>query len=107
MLRSSGMSALIKKSSFLERNQTNTYLKAHDKVLCIADGEGRNGVWLAMQGMQVVGFDASDVALAKAKKFAEHNQVQVAYSYSDTDSFNWQSTEYDAVVGVFIQLQTP
>ena len=83
------------------------YLKSNDKVLCIADGEGRNGVWLAKQGMQVVGFDASDIALAKAKKFAEANQVKVAYSFSDTDSFDWQVSEYDAVVGIFIQFADP
>ena len=51
------------------------YLKSKDKVLCIADGEGRNVVWLAKQGMQVVGFDASDIALSKARQFAKDNQV--------------------------------
>lgn len=86
---------------------TKQYLKSGDKVLCIADGEGRNGVWLAKQGMQVVGFDASDVALAKAKKFAEENQVQVSYSFSDTDSFHWQANEYDAIIGIFIQFADP
>ena len=83
------------------------YLKVNDKVLCIADGEGRNGVWLAKQGMHVVGFDASDIALAKAKKFAQDNQVEVEYSFSDTDSFDWQVNEYDAVVGIFIQFADP
>ena len=83
------------------------YLKPRDKVLCIADGEGRNGVWLAKQGMQVVGFDASDIALAKAKKFAADNQVQVEYSFSDTDSYSWGNSVYDAVVGIFIQFADP
>jgi 2-polyprenyl-3-methyl-5-hydroxy-6-metoxy-1,4-benzoquinol methylase len=83
------------------------YLKVNYKVLCIADGEGRNGVWLAKQGMHVVGFDASDIALAKAKKFAQENHVQVDYSFSDTDSFDWQVNEYDAVVGIFIQFADP
>jgi 2-polyprenyl-3-methyl-5-hydroxy-6-metoxy-1,4-benzoquinol methylase len=90
MLPSFGMSALIKKSLFLEQEpneylveQTQKYLKAGDQVLCIADGEGRNGVWLAKQGMQVVGFDASDIALSKARKFAKDNHVAVEYSFSD------------------------
>lgn len=83
------------------------YLKKNDKVLCIADGEGRNGVWLAKQGMRVVGFDASDIALEKAKKFAQDHQVEVAYSFSDTDSFDWEANEYDAVVGIFIQFADP
>lgn len=76
-------------------------------MLCIADGEGRNGVWLAKQGMQVVGFDSSDIALAKAKRFAKENQVQVEYSFSDTDHFTWYANTYDAVVGIFIQFADP
>ncbi len=87
--------------------KTKQYLKPKDKVLCIADGEGRNGVWLAKQGMQVIGFDASDIALAKAKQFAKDNQVQVEYSFSDTDSYAWQENTYDAVIGIFIQFADP
>jgi 2-polyprenyl-3-methyl-5-hydroxy-6-metoxy-1,4-benzoquinol methylase len=87
--------------------QARNHLKPKDKVLCIADGEGRNGVWLATQGMQVVGFDASDIALGKAKQFAKDNQVEVEYSFSDTDSFDWQENEYDAVIGIFIQFADP
>jgi cyclopropane fatty-acyl-phospholipid synthase-like methyltransferase len=83
--------------------KTKQYLKPGDKVLCIADGEGRNGVWLAKQGMQVIGFDASDIALSKAKKFAKDNQVEVEYSFSDTDSYAWSENTYDAVIGIFIQ----
>lgn len=87
--------------------KVNQYLKKNDKILCIADGEGRNGVWLAKQGMKVVGFDASDIALAKAKQFAKENQVDIEYSFSDTDSFFWGENVYDAVVGIFIQFADP
>jgi 2-polyprenyl-3-methyl-5-hydroxy-6-metoxy-1,4-benzoquinol methylase len=83
--------------------KTKEYLKSKSRVLCIADGEGRNGVWLAKQGMQVVGFDASDIALVKAKQFAKDNQVSVEYSFSDADSFSWDANAYDAVIGIFIQ----
>ncbi len=83
--------------------KTQEYLKSGKKVLCIADGEGRNGVWLAKQGMQVVGFDASDIALAKANRFAKDHQVQVEYFFSDSDGFVWQENAYDAVIGIFIQ----
>jgi SAM-dependent methyltransferase len=87
--------------------KTHQYLKPKEKILCIADGEGRNGVWLAKQGMQVIGFDASNIALAKAKKLAQDNQVEVDYSFSDTDSFAWQENTYDAVIGIFIQFADP
>lgn len=88
-------------------DQSKRFLTPGNKVLCIADGEGRNGVWLAKQGMHVVGFDASDIALAKAKQFAKDNQVEVEYSFSDTDGFTWQTNSYDAVVGIFIQFADP
>jgi len=87
--------------------QTKRYLQPGNKVLCIADGEGRNGVWLAKQGMKVEGFDASDIALAKAKQFAKDNQVEVEYSFSDTDSFAWHANNYDSVIGIFIQFADP
>ena len=57
--------------------------------------------------MQVVGFDASDIALAKAKQFAKENQVEVEYTFSDTDSFAWQPNAYDAVIAIFIQFADP
>lgn len=87
--------------------KTPKYLKKNDKVLCIADGEGRNGVWLAKQGMQVVGFDASDIALSKARQFAKENQVEVEYSFSDTDTYAWPENIYDAVIAIFIQFADP
>ena len=87
--------------------QTLQYLKSGSSVLCIADGEGRNGVWLAKQGMRVTGFDVSDIALAKANQFAADNKVNIQYSLCDTDGFDWQSNTYDAVIGVFIQFADP
>ncbi|QWE25882.1 bifunctional 2-polyprenyl-6-hydroxyphenol methylase/3-demethylubiquinol 3-O-methyltransferase UbiG [Polynucleobacter sp. AP-Ainpum-60-G11] len=88
-------------------DQASQYLKPKSSVLCIADGEGRNGVWLAKQDMQVTGFDVSDIALAKANQFAVDNNVNIQYSLCDTDSFDWQVNAYDAVVGIFIQFADP
>ena len=88
-------------------DQASQYLKPKSSVLCIADGEGRNGVWLAKQGMQVTGFDVSDIALAKANQFAADNNVNIQYSLCDTDGFDWQINAYDAVVGIFIQFADP
>lgn len=87
--------------------QAKQYLQSGDRVLCIADGEGRNGVWLAKQGLNVVGFDVSDKALAKAKQLALDNQVSITYSLCDVDGFDWQANAYDAIVGIFIQFADP
>lgn len=87
--------------------QASIHLKSGNQVLCIADGEGRNGVWLARQGMTVTGFDVSDIALAKAKQFAKDNQVDIRYSLCDSDGFDWQAQFYDAVIAIFIQFADP
>lgn len=87
--------------------QATQYLQVGNTVLCIADGEGRNGVWLAKQGMRVTGFDVSDIALAKANQFAADNEVNIQYSLCDTDSFDWLANQYDAVIAIFIQFADP
>lgn len=83
--------------------KTKQYLKPGANVLCIADGEGRNGVWLAKQGIKVDAFDVSDIALGKAKQFAKDNSVEVSYSLSNADGWDWQLASYDAIVAIFIQ----
>lgn len=87
--------------------QASQYLKPNSSVLCIADGEGRNGVWLAQQGMHVTSFDVSDIALAKANQFAKDSQVNIQYSLCDTDGFDWQANSYDAIIAIFIQFADP
>ncbi len=44
-------------------------LPASGTALCIADGEGRNSVWLAEQGLDVTAFDFSPLAVDKAKNW--------------------------------------
>ena len=87
--------------------QAKEYVASGSKVLCIADGEGRNGVFLAKEhACEVVAFDSSDVAMAKAQKFSQESGVekQITWTLSDFDSFpGWQPNTYDAIVGIFIQ----
>lgn len=91
----------------------NAYLKsqaAHlvpGTALAVADGEGRNGVWLAQQGLQVDAFDFSENALRKAQALAQSRQVAVNWVHSDWQSFNWRPAHYDNVVGIFFQFATP
>src|SRR5689334_16377449 len=78
---------------FLFGSEPNAWLRAHadlfhagQRVLCVADGEGRNSVWLARRGAAVDAFDISDVGVAKARRHAAANGVSVNYSVSDCDS---------------------
>jgi 2-polyprenyl-3-methyl-5-hydroxy-6-metoxy-1,4-benzoquinol methylase len=79
------------------------YLKPGMKCLAVADGEGRNGVWLAQQGLEVVSIDSSAVALAKAKQLAKQRGAQVKFEQVDLLQCQWPVAEYDVVVGIFIQ----
>src|SRR5690242_15012453 len=49
------------------------------RALCVADGEGRNSVWLAEQGLEVTAFDFSPVGVEKARKLAAARGVSVRY----------------------------
>jgi 2-polyprenyl-3-methyl-5-hydroxy-6-metoxy-1,4-benzoquinol methylase len=89
------------------QTQAKRHLKKGDTVLCVADGEGRNSVWLAKQGMQVDAFDLSEVALNKAISLAKEEAVHVKFSLASTEAWDWQSNQYDAVVGIFIQFADP
>ena len=89
------------------QTQAKQYLKKGDAVLCVADGEGRNSVWLATQGMQVDAFDLSEVALDKALALAKEEAVHVQFNLASTDAWDWQPNQYDAVIGIFIQFADP
>jgi 2-polyprenyl-3-methyl-5-hydroxy-6-metoxy-1,4-benzoquinol methylase len=89
------------------QTQAKQYLKKGDAVLCVADGEGRNSVWLAKQGMQVDAFDLSEVALKKANALATEQAAHVQFTLASTDTWDWQPNQYDAVVGIFIQFADP
>ncbi len=77
------------------------------RVLCVADGEGRNSVWLAGHGCAVDAFDPSAVAVAKARRLAARRGVSVSYSVADADTWPWPETTYDAVAAIFIQFADP
>jgi 2-polyprenyl-3-methyl-5-hydroxy-6-metoxy-1,4-benzoquinol methylase len=87
--------------------QATRFLKQGDSVLCVADGEGRNSVWLAKQGMRVDAFDLSQIALNKAIALAKEQAVQVQFSLVSSDDWDWKPNHYDAVVGIFIQFADP
>jgi hypothetical protein len=94
--------------------EPNEYLRQHasawppgSRVLCVADGEGRNSVWLARRGIEVEAFDISDVGVEKARKLAAAASVAVAYSICDCDDFAWPQGKYDGIAAVFVQFADP
>ncbi len=79
-------------------------LPSSGSALAVGDGEGRNGVWLARQGLDVTAVDASAVGLAKGKRLAADHGVQALYHTVEEDLQNWAwpHEHYDLVAAIFI-----
>jgi len=77
------------------------------RVLAVADGEGRNGVFLAGKGFDVLSVDASPVAVAKALDLASRRGVILQAQVVDLEDWVWPEAAFDAVVAVFIQFAPP
>lgn len=82
-------------------------LKAGQSALAVADGEGRNGVWLAQQGLQVLSVDSSGVAQAKARKLADERGVTLQFENADMLAWDWGDARFDVIVAIFIQFADP
>ncbi len=82
-------------------------LPAASRILSVADGEGRNSVWLARHGQRVHAVEFSPVALDKARRFARRHGVEVEFEQADVLGWPWPAGCYDAVVAIFIQFATP
>lgn len=100
--------------SYLFGEQPNAFLarqadrlRPGQTALAVADGEGRNGVWLARQGLTVTTTDLSPRALAKARALAERHGVSIDARLADLETWDWPSGAFDVVVGVFIQFAPP
>jgi SAM-dependent methyltransferase len=76
-------------------------------ALAVADGEGRNGVWLAERGLDVLSIDWSPTAQAKAQTLARERGVQMRTERVDLLAFPWPTAAYDIIVGIFFQFLNP
>ncbi|MHB1247518.1 MAG: SAM-dependent methyltransferase [Sulfuriferula sp.] len=82
-------------------------LQSGQSVLAVADGEGRNGVWLAQQGLQVWSVDSSSVAQAKAQKLAAERGVTLHFEVADLLAWDWGDARFDIIAAIFIQFADP
>ncbi len=83
------------------------WIPAGGRVLAVADGEGRNSVWLARCGYDVEAFDGSSNAVEKARKLAAQQQVHVRFAVEDILSRRWETSAYDGMAAVMIQFLKP
>ncbi len=78
--------------------------KPGGRVLCLADGEGRNGVWLAQQGFRVTSVDVADAGLAKAARLAAARGVALETRQADVTTMDLGEATWDAIVSIFLHL---
>ena len=95
---------------FAYGTEPNDFLRANvDKLptgncLCLAEGEGRNAVWLAQQGLQVTAVDASEVGLKKAQELARERGVSIDTVHADLEQFDLGLNQWDAIISIFCHL---
>ena len=80
------------------------HLPPSGTVLCLADGEGRNSVFLAQQGHTVTALDSSSVGLAKAKTLAAERGVSITTCMADLTDYQLQENTYNAIISIFCHL---
>lgn len=83
------------------------FLPPAGKVLSLAEGEGRNAVFLAKNGFDVVGVDSSSVGLKKAQQLADKSGVTIKTVCADLADFTIEKSTYDVVNIIFCHLPRP
>ena len=76
-------------------------------ALALGDGEGRNGIWLAQQGLEVLSTDLSPTALARSRERAQALGLHIETCCCDILQWDWPSATFDLVALIFVHLPPP
>lgn len=82
-------------------------LKPGMRALSLADGEGRNSIWLARQGLEVDAVELSGVAVDKARRLAAERGAAVSFHRASLLDWDMGRERYDLVAAIFIQFLSP
>ena len=89
----------------------NDYLRAQSwrfrpgmAALAVGDGEGRNGVWLAQQGLDVTSLDWSGIGVEKARAFAAKQGVAIDAQQADVTQWDWPEARFDLIAWIYLHL---
>lgn len=94
-------------NDFLKETVPKLDLPKNSKCLMLADGEGRNGVFMARQGFNIVSVDYSKAGLEKTTALAESNSVSVETVLADLADFDFGTEQWDCIVGIYCHLPPP
>jgi SAM-dependent methyltransferase len=75
------------------------------RILVPGDGEGRNGVWLAGQGFDVMSVEASSVGVEKARALAVERGVRIDIQHANLDAWEWPVAAFDGVAAIFVHFE--
>ncbi len=98
---------------FLYGTEPNDFLAdsvadlAPGDVLCLADGEGRNGVYLATLGHRVTSVDLTRAGMAKAARLAESQGVELTTVVADLADYDLGTQRWDLIVSIFAHTPPP
>lgn len=102
------------REDYLFGTEPNVFLAAQSglllpgqRALSLADGEGRNSVWLAAQGLEVDALEISPVAVDKARALAAGRGVAPNFHAGDLREWDMGEARYDIVAAIFIQFLAP
>jgi len=94
--------------------EPNRFLREHHAVipaggavLCLAEGEGRNAVFLAQQGNRVLAVDQSPVGLHKAERLATERGVEIETIVADLADYRIEPGRWDGIVSIWCHLPPP
>lgn len=71
------------------------------KMLFVAEGEGRNAVYAATQGNEVIAFDQSEAGKRKALQLAESKNCNISYLIADANNMPFEPDSFDAIVLIY------
>ena len=84
--------------------ETFVHIPTGGRVLCLAEGEGRNAVFLAEQGYEVTAMDLSDVGLNKALKLAGDRGVAITTQVADLADYQFGEEQWDGIVSIWAHM---
>lgn len=99
--------------AYVYGTEPNTFLRdqvdglAPGDVLCLADGEGRNGVYLAGLGHRVTSVDLTEAGMAKAARLAGERGVDLEAVVADLGEYDLGVDRWDLVVSIFAHCPPP
>ena len=80
------------------------HLLPKGEALSLAEGEGRNAVFLAQQGFDVTAVDSSKIGVKKAQQLAQSKNVQANFIHADVNRFELGEEQWDLIISIFVPL---